>query len=169
MKKLSVICLLVAGIFLISGCIDGGKTNSKISTSSQLSINETSKETSALPSISNNYSSAKVPKISDPKLIPCEFEINIISYYFVYMRNNEVSTQIPTFDLVEKNYVIYQLSIKNNDTQPLNFSMNKLQLYAGDQVFTSANPEIFPQYIPCCMWVFSDITKENKLNDTQTL
>ncbi|KAF5422533.1 MAG: hypothetical protein C5S45_02255 [Candidatus Methanocomedens sp.] len=65
MKKLSVICLLVVGIILISGCIDGEKTNSKTSTSSQSSINETSKETSASPSISissssDNYSSAEL-------------------------------------------------------------------------------------------------------------
>jgi PBP1b-binding outer membrane lipoprotein LpoB len=52
MKKLSLICLLVAGIILISGCIDG--------------------ETSPL----DNNSSASVPEISQPELIPDEFEIN---------------------------------------------------------------------------------------------
>jgi len=65
MKKLSIICLLVVGIILISGCIDEEKTNSKTSTISQSSNNETSKETSASPSISisspsDNYSSAEL-------------------------------------------------------------------------------------------------------------
>ncbi|MCD4808387.1 MAG: hypothetical protein K8R17_00645, partial [Methanosarcinales archaeon] len=135
MKKLSVICLLVVGIILISGCIDEEKTNSKTSTSSQSSMNETSKETSA------------VPDLSKSELMSGEFDINITSYYFVYMRDNEVISKkskypIPTFDLVEKNYVIYHLSIKNNDTNALNFSINKLQLHTGNQVFTPADPGI---------------------------
>ena len=72
MMKLSVICLLVVGIILISGCIDGEKTNSKTSNISQSSMNETSKETSA------------VPDLSQPELMSGEFDININSYYFVY-------------------------------------------------------------------------------------
>ncbi len=155
MKKLSVICLLVVGIILISGCIDEEKTNSKTSTSSQSSMNETSKETSA------------VPDISQPELMPGEFDINITSYYFVYMRDNEVISKkskypIPTFDLFEKNYVIYHLSIKNNDTNALNFSINKLQLHTGNQVFTPADPGI----IHFMGWVSSEIENENRLNDT---
>ncbi len=82
MKKLSVICLFVVGIILISGCIDEEKTNSKTLTSSQSSMNETPKETSASPSISipsplDNNSSALVPDISQPELIPGEFDINL--------------------------------------------------------------------------------------------
>ncbi|HUW67860.1 MAG TPA: hypothetical protein VMW20_07400, partial [Candidatus Nanoarchaeia archaeon] len=137
MKKLSVICLLVVGIILISGCIDGEKTNSKTSNISQSSMNETLKETSASPSISippsfDNYSSASVHEISQPELMQGEFDINITSYYFVYLRDNDAiyeNITTHTFDLVEKNYVIYHLSIKNNDTNALNFSINKLQLH----------------------------------------
>ena len=174
MKKLSVICLLVLGIILISGCIDGKKTNSKTSTSSQPSINETSKETSASPSISipspsDNYSSAAVPDISQPKSVPGEFEININSYYFVYLRNNHViyeNTTKGAFDLVEKNYVMYNLSIKNNGTNTLNFSINKLQLHARDQVFTPGDPGTKLQYIGKWLYVLSDIENENRLNNT---
>jgi hypothetical protein len=155
MKKLSVICLLVVGIILISGCIDEEKTNSKTSTNSQSSMNETSKETLA------------VPDLSQPELMSGEFDINITSYYFVYMRDNEVISKkskypIPTFDLFEKNYVIYHLSIINNDTNALNFSINKLQLHTGNQVFTPADPGI----IHFMGWVSSEIENENKLNDT---
>jgi len=155
MKKLSVICLLVVGIILISGCIDGEKTNSKTSNNSQSPMNETSKETSA------------VPDISQPELIPGEFDINITSYYFVYLRDNEVISKkskypIQTFDLVEINYVIYHLSIKNNDTNALNFSINKLQLHTGDQVFNPADPGT----IHFMGWVSSEIENENRLNDT---
>jgi len=168
MKKLSVICLLVVGIILISGCIDGEKTNSKTSTIPQLSMNETSNETSASPSISipsplDNYSSASVPDLSQPELMPGEFDINL--------RDNEVISKkskypIQTFDLVEKNYVIYHLSIKNNDTNPLNFSINKLQLHTGNQVFTPADPGTI---IKSREWVFSEIENEIKLNDTHML
>jgi hypothetical protein len=155
MKKLSVICLLVVGIILSSGCIDGEKTNSKTSNISQSSMNETSKETSA------------VPDLSQPELMSGEFDINLNSYYFVYMRDNEVISKkskypIPTFDLVEKNYIIYHLSIKNNDTNALNFSINKLQLHTGNQVFTPTDPGI----IHFMGWVSSEIENENRLNDT---
>jgi len=170
MKKLSVICLLVVGIILISGCIDGEKTNSKTSNISQSSMNETLKETSASPSISippsfDNYSSASVHEISQPELMQGEFDINITSYYFVYLRDNDAiyeNITTHTFDLVEKNYVIYHLSIKNNDTNALNFSINKLQLHTGNQVFTPADPGI----IYFRGWVFSEIENEIRLNDT---
>jgi len=158
MKKLSVICLLVVGIILISGCIDEEKTNSKTSTSSQSSINETSTSPSiSIPPPLDNNSSASLPGISQPELMPGEFDINITSYYFVYLRDND-----GTFDLVEKNYVIYHLSIKNNDTNALNFSMNKLQLHTGNQVFTPADPGT----ILFMGWVSSEIENENRLNDT---
>jgi hypothetical protein len=168
MKKLSVICLLVVGIILISGCIDGEKTNSKTSNISQSSMNETSASPSiSIPSPLDNNSSALVPDISQPELMPGEFDINITSYYFVYLRDNEVISKkskypIQTFDLVEKNYVIYHLSIKNNDTNGLNFSINKLQLHTGNQVFTPADPGI----IYFRGWVFSEIENEIQLNDT---
>jgi hypothetical protein len=176
MKKLSVICLLVVGIILISGCIDGEKTKSKTSNSSQSSMNETSNETSASPSISipsplDNYSSASVPEISRPELIPGEFDINITSYYFVYLRDccdiyQNLTTKL-TFDPVETNYVIYHLSMKNNDTNTLNFSINKLQLHTGNQVFTPAEPGTILKYFKG--WVFLEIENEKRLNDTLLL
>ena len=159
MKKLSVICLLVVGIILISGCIYEEKMNSKTITSSP----------------PDNNSSAIVPEISQTEMMPGEFEFNINSYYFVYMRDNSIyennKPQIPTFDLVEKNYVIYHLAIKNNDTNTFNFSINKLQLHTGNQVFTPADPGTFTQSLGCrsCMWVFLEIEKEKRLNDTQML
>jgi hypothetical protein len=169
------------GFILFSGCIGEEKTNSKSLTSPE-SSNKTSKETSALPSISipsppdNNSgapnSGASVPEISQPEMKPGEFDINISSYYFVYLRDNLIyennTTVIPTFDLVEKNYVIYHLAIKNNYTETINFSINKLQLHTENQVFTPADPGTFPQDIPClsCTWVFQEIKNENGLNDT---
>ena len=113
-----------------------------------------------------------LPDISQPEMIAVEFDININSYYFVYLRDNKVikeNTTKLTFDLVEKNYVIYHLSIKNNDTNTLNFSINKLQLYANDQVFTPADPGTLHQYPDTWVYVLSEIEKENKLNDSHIL
>jgi hypothetical protein len=175
MKKLSVICLLVVGIILISGCIDGEKTNSKTSNISQSSMNETSASPSiSIPSPLDNNSSVLVHDISQPELMQGEFDINITSYYFVYLRDNEVISKkskypIQTFDLVEKNYVIYYLSIKNNDTNALNFSINKLQLHTGNQVFAPADPGIILKFFSISGWVFSEIENENRLNDTHIL
>jgi len=114
-----------------------------------------------------------LPEISQAEMIPGEFDININSYYFVYLRDNKVIQEnktTPTFDLVEKNYVIYHLSIKNNVTNTLNFSINKLQLHANDQVFTPADPGTLHGY-PETKWVSVplEIEKENRLNDTLVL
>ncbi|MCG7850126.1 MAG: hypothetical protein MIO93_13260 [ANME-2 cluster archaeon] len=83
-----------------------------------------------------------------------------------YIRSKEILIS----DMVENNYVIYHLSIKNNDTNTLNFSMIGLQLHARNQaftpenqVFTPANPGII---IPLSSWVISEIEEENRLNDT---
>jgi hypothetical protein len=115
-----------------------------------------------------------VHDISQPELMQGEFDINITSYYFVYLRDNEVISKkskypIQTFDLVEKNYVIYHLSIKNNDTNALNFSINKLQLHTGNQVFAPADPGIILKFFSISGWVFSEIENENRLNDTHIL
>ncbi|MCK4938150.1 MAG: hypothetical protein KAR85_06065 [Methanosarcinales archaeon] len=92
MRKLLTICLLVAGIILISGCIDEEKTNSETSTISQSSINEPLMEISASPSISisspsDNYSSAELltfvermftyPGIMNISLFPGELPGNL--------------------------------------------------------------------------------------------
>jgi hypothetical protein len=164
MKKLSVICLLFVGIILISGCIDGEKTNSKTSASSQSTMNETPKETSA------------VPDISQSELMPTEFDININSYDFIYLWGNDViyedlmtMKQTQAFDPVEKNYVIYHLSIKNNDTKTLDFSINKLQLHAEVQVFAPVYPGTTLKYPESFTYVLSEMEKENRLNDTLLL
>lgn len=125
-------------------------------------MNETPKETSS------------VPEISQPELMPAEFDINITSYYFVYLRGNHViyedlMTMKQAFDPVEKNYVIYQLSIRNKDTNTLNFSINKLQLHAGVQVFAPANPGTTLRYPEDFTYVLSEMEKENRLNDTLLL
>ena len=113
-----------------------------------------------------------LPEISQAEMIPGEFDININSYFFVYLRDNKViqkNTTTPTFDLVEKNYVIYNLSIKNNDTSPHNFSRNNLQLHANDQVFTPADPGTFHRYPDTWVYVLSEIEKEQRLNDSHIL
>ena len=110
-----------------------------------------------------------LPDISQPELEPGEFEIDITSYHFVYLRQNHVIHEYSTeraSDLVEKNYEICQLAIKNNGTDTLNFSINKLLLHAGDQVFTTADPDKIPPFSNGSIYVTSEIEKENKLNNT---
>ena len=110
-----------------------------------------------------------LPDIIQPELEPGEFEIDINSYYFVYLRQNHVIheyTTERTSDLVEENYVICQLAIKNNGTNTLNFSINKLLLHAGNQVFTTADPGKIPPFSKGRIFVTSEIEKEKKLNNT---
>jgi len=80
-----------------------------------------------------------------------------------------INTAKGSFDLVEQNYVIYHLSIKNNNTNTLNFCINKLQLHARDQVFTPTDPGIIFRYPKAWRYVPSEIEKENRLNNTLSL
>ena len=98
--------------------------------------------------------------------MPGEFDINITSYYFVYLRDNSIENR---FDLVPKNYVIYHLSIKNNDTNTLNFSINKLQLHTRNQVLIPVDLGTLHTFPKTWVYVFSEIENENKLNNTHIL
>jgi hypothetical protein len=66
-------------------------------------------------------------------------------------------------NITERYYAIYGLSIKNNNSNSLDFNLNKLHVRDGDHIFnTTAEPESQFSLIE----VQSDLEKETKLEDT---
>ncbi len=67
------------------------------------------------------------------------------------------------YNITERYYAIYGLSIKNNGTKDLDFKLNELSVRHGDNIFNST---IEPYYWDSLIEVQSDLEKETKLEDT---
>jgi len=67
------------------------------------------------------------------------------------------------YNITERYYAIYGLSIKNNGSKDLDFKLNELNLRDGNHIFsTTSEPESQSSLIE----VLSDLEKETKLEDT---
>jgi hypothetical protein len=71
------------------------------------------------------------------------------------------------YDISERYYAVYNLSIKNNGSGPLYFKLNGLHLHEGDLIFNTSTLEPFDG--SSLLEVLQDIEKENKLQDTTLL
>ncbi|MCX9010443.1 MAG: hypothetical protein OIN66_04890 [Candidatus Methanoperedens sp.] len=71
------------------------------------------------------------------------------------------------YDISERYYAVYNLSIKNNGSVPLYFKLNGLRLYEGDQIFNTTTLE--PYGSSSLLEVLQDLERENKLQDTTLL
>ncbi|MCX9009508.1 MAG: hypothetical protein OIN66_00155 [Candidatus Methanoperedens sp.] len=67
------------------------------------------------------------------------------------------------YDVLERYYAVYDLSIKNNGSDPLYFKLNDLRLHEGDRIFNTATLE---PYGSSSLEVLHDLERENKLQDT---
>jgi len=68
------------------------------------------------------------------------------------------------FNITERYYAVYGLSIKNNGSKDLDFKLNELHVRDGDHIF---NTTIEPEYLYYHgSDVLSDLEKENKLENT---
>ncbi len=70
------------------------------------------------------------------------------------------------YDVLERYYTVYDLSIRNNGSGPLYFKLNYLHLHEGDRTFTTATLE---PYGSSSLEVLYDNERENKLQDTTLL
>ncbi len=71
------------------------------------------------------------------------------------------------YDISERYYAVYDLSIKNNGSDPLYFKLNGLHLHEGDRIFNTTTFE--PYGGSSLLVVLQDIENENKLQDTTLL
>ncbi len=71
------------------------------------------------------------------------------------------------YDISERYYAVYNLSIKNNGSSPLYFELNELRLHEGDRIFNTTTLE--PYGSSSLLEVLQDIERENKLQDATLL
>jgi hypothetical protein len=70
----------------------------------------------------------------------------------------------PGYNITEKYYAVYGLSIKNNGSNNLDFNLNELHVRDGNHIFnTTIEPESQYSYRN---EIFSDLKKETKIEDT---
>ena len=130
--------------------------------------NEVAPSTPAPASIDPTVTPMTQPEIKGD--IP---EIAITSYYSVYIRSNRGRTH-----LSEECYALYNLSVRNNGSSTLMFSLDHLHLSAGDRIFKAADPETinFSKanlskriFFACSLDACSNLDKEKKLERGVTI
>ena len=91
-------------------------------------------------------------------------EIRIVSFSSVYMRDNkDEESQEWTYNLSERYYAAYNLSITNNGSNAITFKANDLHLRAGDKLFNTTTRKL---YNWSWLEVLGDLRNENRIEDT---
>ena len=91
-------------------------------------------------------------------------EIRIVSFSSVYMRDNkDEESQEWTYNISERYYAAYNLSITNNGSDAIDFKVNDLHLRAGDQLFTTTTRKLYNSSL---LEVLVDLRNENRIEDT---
>ncbi|MCX9012693.1 MAG: DUF4352 domain-containing protein [Candidatus Methanoperedens sp.] len=72
------------------------------------------------------------------------------------------------YEICERYYAVYNLSIRNNGSDLLYFKLNNLRLYEGDRMFNTTSLEPYNKN-SSLLEVLQDLEKENKLQDTTLL
>ncbi len=139
----TVIILALLSI-LLSGCI-GEKKTIQAPESIQKEANVSS------PNITQSPKEEKNP------------EISIASFTSIYMRDNSGNKTWASYNVSEGYYAAYNLTIKNDGKDSVNFTTKELRLQEGDRVF---NITTLPPYDSNLVEVLSGIEKENKIQDT---
>ena len=84
-----------------------------------------------------------------------ERSIEIVPYDKIYQTK---------YDILERYYAAYNLSIKNNGSKPIDFKMNDLRLHEGDRIFNTTTLEHYDG--SSSIEVLHALKNENKLQDT---
>ncbi len=146
-----VILLLIATITVtFSGCIEE---------------KEVAPEPESLQpeSLHNNTTNISVVNLTLLPGIENGLEIRIVSFSSVYMRDNtDKESQELTYNLSEWYYAAYNLSIKNNGSDAIDFKANDLHLRAGDKLFNTTTRKL---YNWSWLEVLGDLRNENRIED----
>ncbi len=94
-----------------------------------------------------------------PDLPDVELKVKEVNGKLFIYKVNEVDG----YNITERYYAAYGLSIKNNGSKDLDFKLNELHVRDGDHIF---NTTIEPIYRDSLSEVLSDLEKETKLEDT---
>nr|QNO49702.1 hypothetical protein BFOKDAJI_00003 [Methanosarcinales archaeon ANME-2c ERB4]QNO49730.1 hypothetical protein BFOKDAJI_00032 [Methanosarcinales archaeon ANME-2c ERB4]QNO50512.1 hypothetical protein LKCECFIB_00004 [Methanosarcinales archaeon ANME-2c ERB4]QNO50669.1 hypothetical protein FFGHKCHG_00023 [Methanosarcinales archaeon ANME-2c ERB4] len=90
-------------------------------------------------------------------------KIRIVSFSSVYMRDNkDEEGQDWTYNLSERYYAAYNLSITNNGSDVIDFRANDLRLRAGDQLLNTTTRKLYNSSL---LEVLADLGNENRIED----
>jgi hypothetical protein len=90
-------------------------------------------------------------------------EIRIVSFSSVYMRDNtDEESREWTYNISERYYAAYNLSITNNGSDATDFKVNDLHLRAGDQLFNTTTRKLYNSSL---LEVLEDLGNENRIED----
>jgi hypothetical protein len=70
------------------------------------------------------------------------------------------------YNLNERYYAVYELSIKNNGSNDLDFKLNKLHVRDGDQIFNTTTLDPYGFYVGSRVEILSTLEKENEIENT---
>lgn len=144
----TTVIILVLLSVLLSGCTGEKKT---------------AQAPELLQKEATNVSSPNLTQSSKEENKP---EISIASFSSIYMHDNFGNKNQPSYNISERYYAAYNLTIKNNGSDPLYFKLNDLRLYDGNPTFSTT---ALPPYGSSLLEVLEDLEKENKLQDTTLL
>ncbi len=112
----------------------------------------------------NNTTNISAVNLALPPKIENGLEIRIVSFSSLYMRDNwDEESREWTHNLPEWYYAAYNLSIKNNGSDAIDFKANDLHLHAGDQLFNTTTRKL---YNSSMLEVLEDLGNENRIEDT---
>jgi len=144
--KIVILLLIATTTVTFSGCIEE---------------NEVVPEPESLHNDTTNISAVN---LTLPPKIENGLEIRIVSFSSVYMRDNrDEESQEWTYNLSEWYYAAYNLSVKNNGSDVIDFKANDLHLRAGDQLFNTTTRKLYNSSL---LEVLEDLGNENRIEDT---
>jgi len=142
LNKIKILALVFINSVIFSGCIEEKKVAMIPESSPELSV--------AQPVIEENTP-----------------EITILSFSSVYMRDNsDKEKNVITYILSERYYTVYNISIKNNGSDVLNFKLDEMYLRMGDEIYNTTALESNSSFSPTLIEVLADLKKDNKIEDT---
>jgi hypothetical protein len=147
-----VILLLIATITVtFSGCVE-------------------EKEVAPEPeSLHNDTTNISAVNLTLPPKIENGLEIRIVSFSSLYRRDNRdeesrgLTSNLWTYNISEWYYAVYNLSVKNNGSDVIDFKANDLHLHAGDQLFNTTTRKLHNSRTRA---VLADLGNENRIEDT---
>ncbi len=115
-------------------------------------------------SLHNDTTNISAVNLTLTPRIENELEIRIVSFSSLYMRDNtDKESQEWTYNLSERYYAAYNLSITNNGSDAIDFKANDLHLRAGDQLFNTTTRKLYNSSL---LEVLEDLGNENRIEDT---
>lgn len=125
------------------------------------------KKTAQAPeSLQKGTVNASSPNLTQSSKEENKPEISIASFSSIYMRDNFGNRNQFSYNISERYYAAYYLTIKNNGKDSFNFTTKELRLQEGDRIFNATPLE---PYGSSLLEVLEDLEKENKLQDTTLL